>query len=703
MKRSNLRYIVPLSIVATLGIVIAAEAAFNGPPCSSPQSCNVDGVIWNKFGGGTQSNAAINIDGTAKIGNDVYLSNGKALRIDNSGASTYNVGNWGGAGGTLQPLTYTIYGDMKLNSFAPGGAGRKGQMDADWYCISGANCINAWPSGGGGGVTQLTAGTGVTLNPAGGTGNVTVNVADLYVNTTGDTMNGNLTMSNAYVNTTNLGGYGSYGWGVIGAYGRGYGVVGKGISGYAGADVTNGYAGHFDAQNAAGTSWGIYSRGSVGGGSGLFVNAGTTQSVELTNSLGNALVVNGPTALTGATTVNGKLTVVNPNQICLGLSGGVPDCRSSWPTGGTPGGANQQIQYNNGGAFAGSANFLWDNANNRMTLNGTTYLKGGGATGWNTHIPFTDGKNYLRGTTIIADGATTELVGIGTSAPNASYKMHVLGNMYSDGANAGYYFKDRTTANNWALYSTGDEVKLWSSVSGNQYVFHNNGIFVALGDIMTNGKLSGYTGTDSYGNVTLTNNVSPTTQSNLIMQKSGGIGFDGNRDNSAFLQLWTDNTFYWDMGTANRMLIRNSGSSSNLYDFNNGSLTITGRGNQPSFTTWGVTSDARLKDIRGNYTRGLDEISKLQPISYTYKPTNPYGYSSKTVGIGFSAQEVQKVIPEAVTTDSKGYLQLNSDPILWAQVNAIKQLKAENDALKAKNDELEARLDKIESRLNKLK
>lgn len=39
--------------------------------------------------------------------------------------------------------------------------------------------------------------------------------------------------------------------------------------------------------------------------------------------------------------------------------------------GGTPGGANTQIQFNNSGAFGGSANLTWDNTNNIESIKGT--------------------------------------------------------------------------------------------------------------------------------------------------------------------------------------------------------------------------------------------------------------------------------------------------------------------------------------------
>jgi predicted RNase H-like nuclease (RuvC/YqgF family) len=47
--------------------------------------------------------------------------------------------------------------------------------------------------------------------------------------------------------------------------------------------------------------------------------------------------------------------------------------------------------------------------------------------------------------------------------------------------------------------------------------------------------------------------------------------------------------------------------------------------------------------------------------------------------VGLVAQDVQKVIPEAVTENSKGYLLLNNDPILWSMLNAIKEQQSQID------------------------
>ncbi|MEP6676087.1 MAG: tail fiber domain-containing protein [Ferruginibacter sp.] len=105
-----------------------------------------------------------------------------------------------------------------------------------------------------------------------------------------------------------------------------------------------------------------------------------------------------------------------------------------------------------------------------------------------------------------------------------------------------------------------------------------------------------------------------------------------------------------------------------------------------STSTWSITSDIRLKTVDGNYTKGLNEILKLNTIMYHYTPGNIKNLSSEEQGYGFSAQEVQKVFPEAVKTDKDGYLSLNIHPLLIAYVNAFKEQQQEIESMKSKND-----------------
>jgi hypothetical protein len=107
--------------------------------------------------------------------------------------------------------------------------------------------------------------------------------------------------------------------------------------------------------------------------------------------------------------------------------------------------------------------------------------------------------------------------------------------------------------------------------------------------------------------------------------------------------------------------------------------------------SWGVFSDERLKDIKGGYSRGLKAVMGLRPIRFSYKKDNAMALNSESETIGFSAQELQKVVPEAVSTNSKGFLVVHNDPILWTMLNAIQEQQKEIASLKAQVQKLQAR------------
>jgi hypothetical protein len=120
-------------------------------------------------------------------------------------------------------------------------------------------------------------------------------------------------------------------------------------------------------------------------------------------------------------------------------------------------------------------------------------------------------------------------------------------------------------------------------------------------------------------------------------------------------------------------------------------FVVNGTASKPGGGTWAVFSDARLKRIRGSYNVGLNALMRLQPVRYEYKSDNAMGIKSDGEHIGFSAQAVQQVIPEAVTTNANGYLMVNSDPIIWTMLNAIKEQQKEIVELKQQIRQLRAR------------
>jgi hypothetical protein len=96
--------------------------------------------------------------------------------------------------------------------------------------------------------------------------------------------------------------------------------------------------------------------------------------------------------------------------------------------------------------------------------------------------------------------------------------------------------------------------------------------------------------------------------------------------------------------------------------------------------------------VQSEYRTGLDSVCKIRPVRYKYKASNPDGISAEKEYLGVIAQEVQVALPEAIITRDDGYLTVDIDKINWAAINAIKELKAENDALRARLDAIEAKL-----------
>jgi hypothetical protein len=163
-------------------------------------------------------------------------------------------------------------------------------------------------------------------------------------------------------------------------------------------------------------------------------------------------------------------------------------------------------------------------------------------------------------------------------------------------------------------------------------------------------------------------------------------------------EIDSDAVLYLQHNSTNNLRLASGGGSVSIGNISplrklhvDGDIRLNGSiAEKVSGTTWTATSDIRLKDVLGSYSHGLDEISKLNPIYYKFKKNNAKHISDNETHVGFSAQEVEKVIPEAVSMDSDGYRQLNADPILWAMVNSIKDLKTQNDELRARIEKLEA-------------
>jgi hypothetical protein len=97
-----------------------------------------------------------------------------------------------------------------------------------------------------------------------------------------------------------------------------------------------------------------------------------------------------------------------------------------------------------------------------------------------------------------------------------------------------------------------------------------------------------------------------------------------------------------------------------------------------SATSWTAISDERHKDIIQNIENGLDKVCSLRAVIGTYKQDE-----TNTRKPFLFAQDVLKVLPEAVDTRNQDKFGLSYTDVIPLLVSAIKELKAEVDSLKA--------------------
>ena len=113
-----------------------------------------------------------------------------------------------------------------------------------------------------------------------------------------------------------------------------------------------------------------------------------------------------------------------------------------------------------------------------------------------------------------------------------------------------------------------------------------------------------------------------------------------------------------------------------------------GDGSKARANAWNLLSEARLKR---DFTELTDPLGMLDKINGYYFHWNTETNHRRE--IGFSAQEVREVLPEVVSEGGDGYLSIEYGKMAPFIVEALKELKAENEKLKARIEKLEAELD----------
>ena len=277
-------------------------------------------------------------------------------------------------------------------------------------------------------------------------------------------------------------------------------------------------------------------------------------------------------------------------------------------------------------------------------------------------------------------------VGIGTVNPGK--KLHIVGgdarfentnNIYFDinsvnGGSSNVYYRLLSAGDAKAAlaYDAYDGVTLGRIITGNIqrdiFIRQNNGN-IGFGTTNPNRKLEviGDIGvTDDSGQNRAQLILSASTEQNMAIIGSGRTNTFAHTD----LVLYSQNNG----GGVKVMTLKSSGSvgigtASPSYKLDvNG--TIRGSNVSPS--------DARWKTNIHTIEDPLEKVAQLRGITYEW--ADP----SKGIGeqIGVIAQEVEQVFPQAVSTDNEGYKSVAYARLAAPMIEAIKELKNENDLLK---------------------
>jgi hypothetical protein len=185
----------------------------------------------------------------------------------------------------------------------------------------------------------------------------------------------------------------------------------------------------------------------------------------------------------------------------------------------------------------------------------------------------------------------------------------------------------------------------------------------------------------------------------LSINSAGNVLIGTTTDNGYKLRvngdIWVDGIYrvpvssYFICGSAGYRFNNSTDAFNNFVALDNGNATLRGTLTQNA-------SDERLKNNIEIIPNAIDKIKQLRGV--TFKWNQELYETSRTFDIGVIAQEVEKVLPNAVclapfdtnfddntSKSGQNYLTVYYDKLIPLLIEGIKELKAELDELKSKN------------------
>lgn len=125
-------------------------------------------------------------------------------------------------------------------------------------------------------------------------------------------------------------------------------------------------------------------------------------------------------------------------------------------------------------------------------------------------------------------------------------------------------------------------------------------------------------------------------------------------------------------------------------DDENNALEVSGHSKFDSVSALDVTttSDATLKQNIQVIQNALQKLESVRGVSFQWKATNQNSY-------GVIAQEVEKIFPDAIIQNVKGYKSVNYNSMIALLIESVKDVQHQQTILHSKLESIEAQLKKL--------
>jgi hypothetical protein len=281
---------------------------------------------------------------------------------------------------------------------------------------------------------------------------------------------------------------------------------------------------------------------------------------------------------------------------------------SPWDMGGTPGGSNTYVQFNDAGEFGGNANFTFDKATSLLTVTGNigasninagnlltaNFVSGALTTAAQPNITSVGNLSSLEvtGTANVGNLGTTGTANIGTLVVTGTSNLGNVGNVTITGGSTGYYLQTDGAGNlNWVDVPVGTGIS--NGTSNVNIPAINGNINLSVGGT-ANVLVVTATGANITGTADVTGNL---TAGNIITGGGTGGSITG-------ANLVSANFFTGTLTTAAQPNITSVGNLTSLTvdgnaDVGNlntgGTVNATGNVSGANFNTTGTANIGNLK------------------------------------------------------------------------------------------------------------